>query len=1221
MPDVRWKFYAFMDVLSPLHIGDGTFSSGRLQGMRVEESPVPDVASVCTGYDQTPVIPGSTLKGWLRGIAADLIDQPCIDLLFGKKPDPNAASDLDRNGCGGIVRFLDGRFMSAPSEELLRAGRGIYWHEQRKTCVASHVVINRKTRTAAHELLFFEEFVPAGSVFEVELELRRCPGADDSELLMAFTTLMDSLTAGEGSEHFLGSGYAAGNGRVRLRDLRLERLSSAKVTEWLNADIDEGLPYEQIDWPSQPALGAAAASTRHASFDLCLKFTGAFVSHDPSRARRPGDPLGEEGNLTPLRDCEEVDGPSRPVLPATSLRGRLRPHAEYICRSAGWQADGAPIASPDPAPGEPRIPTIRNRGDIPKLDLVSLLFGATGWRSPLRVDSIRVKRAGDMLGQEHVAIDRFTGGVAGDRKFSSRYFWKPSFQVRLSVDQRRLALGCGGKRELQEQAWSLFALTLRDLCDGWVPLGADAAKGFGACTGTLKPVMNLPDNTVLEEGSELRDFLQNGYIPEFPEDIRIDDNIGTCGEANNPEPGLWNPYHFTPVTAPAVTDGETLADLKADAPGMVLDRTGPGLLTGYFDCLLTTETPLVVGAIQTREPGSPAEVENFRRDSEIAIPATSLRGMISSQFEALTNSSMRVLRNEFYSVRKLRDDALPCIGMLVKRRQIQKWYIYPIAVSPSVNGQYGIPAANVDSLPPAQYIGTYADIRNQGWLNQHKTWTPTAVPGGGIANEQPVYRSLGCVNGRQMPPNKYHELLLPISIAELNDIRLESEEEPEPRLLEVADEVVESFHLLADQVTAMWRVSDGNNIRPYEPYNTREPRLEAGPGGRPAALRLKAGDLVYCNVDVVMNQTRCRTTELAFSAIWRKRVDGKTFDFFGKVSPDLLPLSDQRRGSRPDEKVPVTPAEKLFGFVEMRERSDRRSALKALASRVRFSDARYTGNAGPEPILKPVKLKILSSPKPPSPALYFSKPGNSATAQYIAPTDLKFTTNHEPNGRKFYLHRSVRLQTHNTPSAPWASQLVQDDDQKLLVTPVKADATFRFRVYFENLRGDELRTLHAALRPSASARYKLGLGKPLGLGTVRLSPSNSAYVLPDDKEIRYDSGYLGFSLRERMGEYLFEPLNSDELAAFLPGYTAAWKALHEVKYPHGSVGYPRVQYQGPAGQDQTPALRAESKLYEWFVANNAGSGGNEGIPAQRTALMKLEGVIQKLPVPKFIPPG
>lgn len=226
---------------------------------------------------------------------------------------------------------------------------------------------------------------------------------------------------------------------------------------------------------------------------------------------------------------------------------------------------------------------------------------------------------------------------------------------------------------------------------------------------------------------------------------------------------------------------------------------------------------------------------------------------------------------------------------------------------------------------------------------------------------------------------------------------------------------------------------------------------------------------------------------------------GETHEFFKEISEELLPFDAGREL--------ITLAEQLFGFVEQNTEGE---AL-ALAGRVRPSPARLMGIRNADDTgweqdgltssqQDEVTLKILASPKPPSPAMYFkSAAGNG---MYIQKATLKPALHH-PQGRKFYLHRWP----HRNP-APWVTgksrqQLEDDAKQHIKIRPVKPRAVFYFHFDFDNLTRRELGMLLYALRPTKEFRHKIGMGKSIGLGKVRIEPVGLFRV---DRKARYTSG-------------------------------------------------------------------------------------------------------------------
>lgn len=143
-----------------------------------------------------------------------------------------------------------------------------------------------------------------------------------------------------------------------------------------------------------------------------------------------------------------------------------------------------------------------------------------------------------------------------------------------------------------------------------------------------------------------------------------------------------NPYTFFPPTdaAGAISRLEAEAALLSDeskpsASELRHDRYTEGTHTGRITCRLTTQTACVFGGTHASlGTDSFNVVENFKLNNEIAIPATSLRGMISSIAEAASGSAMRVLSNRQLSIRSQIKQSRSAIGM-VYEHQGKRWIL------------------------------------------------------------------------------------------------------------------------------------------------------------------------------------------------------------------------------------------------------------------------------------------------------------------------------------------------------------------------------------------------------------------------------------------------------------------------------------------------------------------------------------------------------------------
>ncbi|MGQ9825200.1 MAG: TIGR03986 family type III CRISPR-associated RAMP protein [Desulfotomaculales bacterium] len=237
--------------------------------------------------------------------------------------------------------------------------------------------------------------------------------------------------------------------------------------------------------------------------------------------------------------------------------------------------------------------------------------------------------------------------------------------------------------------------------------------------------------------------------------------------------------------------------------------------------------------------------------------------------------------------------------------------------------------------------------------------------------------------------------------------------------------------------------------------------------------------------------------------------------FFGHTMMFRLPYPNSVKDFIPEPlKFCPNPdlAEAIFGFVPDEQRKKGRSG------RVYFTDAKFV--AAREGIFysdEPLIPKILASPKPTCFQHYLVQDKNKGHDP-----DLKATLAHygtpSPSetvirGHKLYWHK-------NNVKPP---EIINDKDvgesQLTLIRPVKAGVTFNFRVYFENLNDFELGALLWVLNLPENCCHKLGMGKPLGMGAVRIKP----LLFISNREERYrrlfTENHEWYEPAERIGDF------------------------------------------------------------------------------------------------------
>ncbi len=209
---------------------------------------------------------------------------------------------------------------------------------------------------------------------------------------------------------------------------------------------------------------------------------------------------------------------------------------------------------------------------------------------------------------------------------------------------------------------------------------------------------------------------------------------------------------------------------------------------------------------------------------------------------------------------------------------------------------------------------------------------------------------------------------------------------------------------------------------------------------------------------------------------------------------------DSKRAATPRDFVPerlrndadIDIAEAIFGFV----RDERQRERQVQAGRIQVSDAiaeTYRWFAD-----QPITPKILASPKP------------TTFQHYLVQTDdRKVNLRHYGSrpgqetvirGQKVYWHKGnpARSDIEDGEFLQLPSNEQDNDTQHTKIRPVAAGSRFRFQIRFTNLSDVELGALLWVLQLCDDSRHdgkqyrlKLGMGKPLGLGSVKLEPTLS----------------------------------------------------------------------------------------------------------------------------------
>ena len=453
----RYRITGQLTTLSPLHIGAGdpSYLRDRLQAMRTVERDTrrrdwidsqlsgenPEVAAFY-GHGNELRIPGSSLKGVLS--AGDTRSQ-----IFGTVDGEGKAES------GGKVTFYDA--VCTPRATVTNADG--YWLAPRGTYVLPNVGIDAKLRSAQENLLYYTEVAPPGTVFQVTLIAENL---EPSELLSLRQRLTDAFHPHGAT---LGAGTANGWGVVQWQETNVEVIELGDMKEWLKNPakrFDTLFRLHTVD-----KLTLRVEPTRDLlKIQITLPFTGRMIVNDPTqmRAKGAGDTDGRYVvGKTPIR---LADG--RVYLPASSVRGALRAQARRLWQTVKWeQANLNKVPRRDLNPRQ-------ERDVVTSLPPFNQVFGAGGWKSPLFVPDFHLVNGEESITQHFVAIDRFHGGAAANRKFQTRALDRPKFEGTITVNLAALETARVG-----DWFYLFLLFLLRDLREGDIYFGAQSAKGYG----------------------------------------------------------------------------------------------------------------------------------------------------------------------------------------------------------------------------------------------------------------------------------------------------------------------------------------------------------------------------------------------------------------------------------------------------------------------------------------------------------------------------------------------------------------------------------------------------------------------------------------------------------------------------------------------------------------------------------------------------------------------
>lgn len=598
------------------------------------------------------------------------------------------------------------------------------------------------------------------------------------------------------------------------------------------------------------------------------------------------------------------------------------------------------------------------------------------------------------------------------------------------------------------------------------------------------------------------------------------------------------PYNFVPLPNDVITAVAHADDLPDH------DCYLPGRHTGYFQVTLTTKSPLYIRCPLSLEEFLQQErkededkpfkqqVKNtphffYTRDPDKpVIPGSSLRGMLRSLVEIVGYGKMQwvtdAIKIYYRAVAAPKDDPLGIpykniIGNFGKNVRAgyltskgNEWYIKP-SKKPTNMGwpEQGAYLKVKDSDIPEGAIPGFLRFNSPKYkpqyhavsfeVEEHKGKKGNFIRIKRIGAPEVGYKQRGFIvcsgnmletaDTKDRSPRSRYALVL--------------EEDPKAKLLKISSNAVTDY------------------VEALTPFQT-EPPFDSGKGclinGCPVFYIERDGEVLFFG--------HCPNFRLPALIEGRKKAS---------IPLDFTPFQLRR----PED---IDFAEGIFGFVrtdkdDIEDMVKRGSITKkprqgekgrAYGSRVFVTDAALLkGQTDIWLSDDPIVPKILASPKP------------TAFQHYLVQTNdnkdkLKHYGSKTPEdtvirGHKCYWHqglspeRGLAIEQIRAAIAEKQEILIKIKEQEeqgkpekqhTQFKPVKPGVKFQFRLYFENLSDEELGALCWVLNPLGDASkdycHHLGMGKPLGMGAVKLE----AALYRTDRAKRYSALFDGDGWQE-----------------------------------------------------------------------------------------------------------
>lgn len=688
----------------------------------------------------------------------------------------------------------------------------------------------------------------------------------------------------------------------------------------------------------------------------------------------------------------------------------------------------------------------------------------------------------------------------------------------------------------------------------------DSDKGFGFIkvsggTDVFFHISALRNrNTKLEEGQEVNFNIVRGSRGPQASELSVVSSGGIKEKVKKPSE-FYNPYNFV-RWSPLAKEGTPFEYRNFDSH---LTTKGN---SGKMVCKLVTCTPLIINGSKASNTTVAHQIyEFYKKNGHYTIPGSSIRGMLRSLYEAVTNSSLSIL-NEYDQNTPLfyRGDMNMPAGLIPGR--VTK-----------VENEYKVELLR-------GHEDKASNTMSAAWVLRHThKWTPNTSTEYGK-------RTIPTVKAISHRDEAYAILSKPIS-HKSRPFKFRNVEEiaKDPNLLSKPEEAIKGYyyesgfnftrkhderffyHYSQKETAPETLPLEERQIIRYNQLllNYREVNEDKSPSGRVTKSRhiledkkLVENDLLYVNLDDQNNI--CGLYPVMIS---RKQYETSIMDLL----PEHLisPKSDEQ----------LCPASRLFGWVNPHNNLEEND-INAYKSKITISD----GDLNKEKFKGTfeVTLDTLGSPKPTAVPMYLksseTKAGSAKGKYFVKGYDHDEVT---LRGRKMYLSHSNFIRTPRKVEKSKFNRTMKD--------ALNEGNEFQFEILFQDLSDVELGSLLWTVELEKEMQHRLGYAKPYGYGQVKIQVESVELDSLDSykswssysKEVIQEREHYVRLFKEGMQEsfgHTFENINQvkDLIAILTPN--AKRQPIH----------YPK------------PDIYQNGEHFKWFVKNKKTKGYKQALP-------------------------